>query len=150
MLGAAVEEPSEALAVMMEVKSWVEAACDEADTTEVTTLVEPWTVVVLAICWVVDCDSTSEDTDYATDDEKDDWAADWVEVKDVCPADDTADVAAAVIVVSRRQRDKESRNAHLSSWTWRCLSRLESDVNVDVDVDVNDNINGNRENPGGR
>lgn len=70
--GASLEAPSP-LAVTMEVKSWVEGGCDEAETIDVTTLVDDGsTVTVLAMA--VAEDKTSDDTDDATADEKDDSA----------------------------------------------------------------------------
>lgn len=57
--------------------SWVEAGCEEADTIEVTTFVEDGSTVTVLAIWVAD-EKTSDDTDDATTDEKDDWAAFWV------------------------------------------------------------------------
>lgn len=72
--GALVEPPLEALSVTTEVKSWVEAGREEADTIEVTTLVEDGSTVTVLAIGVAE-EKTSDDTEDATTDEKDDWAA---------------------------------------------------------------------------
>lgn len=82
MTGAADEPPFEALSVTTEVMSWVEAGREEADTTEVTTLVEDGSTVTVLATWDAD-EKTSDDTEDATadeKDEKDDWAASGVVV----------------------------------------------------------------------
>jgi len=53
--------------------SWVEAGLEEADTTEVTTFVDEGSTVTVLAIWVAD-EKTSDDTEDATADEKDDWA----------------------------------------------------------------------------
>merc|ERR1712227_708724 len=77
--GALVEPPFEGLMVTTEVMSWVEGGCEEADTIEVTTLVEEGSTVTVLAIWDAE-EKTSDDTEAATTDEADDWTASWVEV----------------------------------------------------------------------
>ena len=74
MTGALVEPPFEGLSVTTEVMSWVEGGCEEADTTEVTTLVEDGSTVTVLAIWGAE-EKTSDETEDATTAEKDDWAA---------------------------------------------------------------------------
>lgn len=88
--------------------SWVEAGCEEADTIEVTTFVEEGSTVTVLAIWVAD-EKTSDETDDATTDEKDDWAAFWVVERNV----DDAGVVITAISLSVADKDDGARPLYL-------------------------------------
>lgn len=113
--------------------SWVEAGREEADTTEVTTLVEDGSTVTVLATWDAD-EKTSDDTEDATadeKDEKDDWAASGV----VVPAwatvverkVDEAGVVMAAIGLSVANKEDGARPLYLSSWTCLRSSKARSE-----------------------
>jgi hypothetical protein len=89
--------------------SWVEAGCEEADTIEVTTFVEDGSTVTVLAIWVAADENTSDETDAATTDEKDDWAAFWVDERNV----DDAGVVITAIPLSVADKEDGARSIYL-------------------------------------
>jgi hypothetical protein len=108
VMGALDEPPFWALSVTTWVMSWVEAGCEEADTIEVTTFVEEGSTVTVLAIWVAD-EKTSDETDAATTDEKDDWAAFWLVERNV----DDAGVVITAISLSVADKDDGARPLYL-------------------------------------
>ena len=84
--------------------SWVEGGCEEADMIEVTTLVDEGSTVTVLAIWVAD-EKTSDDTEDATTDEKDDWAASWVTVLERNVDDAGVMMAAISLLVADKEED---------------------------------------------